>query len=147
MNLLETMAEMENGEPFYMVGKRPLDFASGGSLEKASPVARHEHFVHVNGVDNAGFGPNGIFREDPSKLGKYRLTSEYGLKRYEAGLLEHIIKQWDAKNEAIDHVVEELGLQEDVPPTFYKEYSLGANNCQDFVRDVDYRYNLAKRGL
>lgn len=70
-NLLEMIAPYaSNGSgDSYVVKKRPLNFQSGEAAHKASPVLRHEHFVHKNGVKNFGFGENGVFMEAPSDLG------------------------------------------------------------------------------
>ncbi len=141
MGLLDLFDDDEN--PFYIVGQRALNSAGGGSAYKASPGIGHEHFIRNDRAENFGFGPTGIFAEQPSALEEYELTPKYGAKRYDAALLEQILRQWPEKNAAIEQVVEDMGLQEYVFPHMYQEYSLPLNNCKDFVRDFDYRYRLA----
>lgn len=66
------------------------------------------------------------------------------MKQYDAGMLDALLKKWHEKNDAIEEVVEALDLQEEAPPNYYRDYSLGLNDCQSFIRDFDYRYNLDK---
>jgi hypothetical protein len=145
MNLLETMAEMENGEPFYMVGKRPLHSTGGEKLNKWSPGARHEHFVHSDGVNNFGFAGDGEFSESPSVLGEYSLTDKYGAKRYKASILELAKQNWHANHDAIDDMVERLGMQEELPPSLYRNYNPVANNCQHYVQWITDEYDRLAR--
>ena len=134
----------DDEKPSYMIGQRALNSAGGGAAYKVSPGIGHEHFIHSDGVGNFGFGPAGIFTEQPSALAGYELTPKYGTKRYDAALLEQLLKQWPEKNAAIEQIVEDMGLQEYVFPHMYQDYSLPMNNCKDFVRDFDYRYRLAR---
>ena len=145
--LLGLMTHMENEAPFYMVGQRALHSAGGDMAYEGSPSIGHEHFVRNGGSGNFGFTNTGVFSEPLSELEGYVPTSKYGLKKYDAGLLDLAHENWQAKNDAIDQIAEDMGLFEDgMPTTTYKDYSMLLNNCKDFVRWHDEEYDRLVRG-
>lgn len=143
--ILGLLTQEEGEEPFYMAGKRPLHSPGGEKLNKWSPGARHEHFIHSDGVNNFGFAGDGEFSDPPSTLGEYSKTDKYGTKRYNANLLELARQNWHANHEAIDEVLESLGMQEEVPPSLYRDYNPVANNCQHYVQWLTDEYDRLTR--
>ena len=143
--LLGMVSHMDGERPYYLVGKRPLNSKGGDKLNKWSPGARHEHFVRNDGVGNFGFAGNGEFVESPSALSEYELTEKYGAKRYDAELLELARQNWHANHEAIEDVVNSLGMQEEVPFEFYSGYNPVANNCQHYVQWLTNEYDRLDR--
>lgn len=142
------VSEEEAGKPEYMVGRRPLDlpFGAGQALYNLHPGISHEHFIRNDGRKNFGFGKEGEFTEQPSVLGKYDVAQKYGTKRYDAATLEQARQNWHAKNDAMDQIADEMGLwDEGMPRSVYGEYSLGLNNCQDYVRWIIDEYERVKR--
>jgi hypothetical protein len=144
--LLEMLANWDTQKPFYIVGQRPLDYEYGNKKHNTSESIGHEHFIRNDGV-NFGFAGNGEFVEPSSMLDIYELTPKYGLKMYDADLLEKARQNWNNRNDEMSRVIEELDLQEYDPNRLYNEYALDLNNCKGYVKWLDGEYDRLKNGI
>lgn len=134
------MIFFDDEKPSYLVGQRALDSAGGGSAFRFSPGIGHEHFIRSDGAGNFGFGPAGVFTEQPSALAGYELTPKYGAKRYDAALLEMARQSWYANHDDIDEVAGNMGLWDEGMPNMHRDYNLIANNCKHYVQWLDAEY-------
>jgi hypothetical protein len=144
--MLGLLEQGDDVKPYYVVGRRPLDIYNiGEALRKGSPSLVHEQFILNNGLGNFGFTTFGEFFEPPSDLAGYKPTSKYGLKRYDANLLEQARQNWHAMHDKVDDVADEMELWDEDMPNIHREYSFLGNNCQDYVRWLNNEYDrLAK---
>lgn len=138
--ILGLLTQEEGEEPFYMVGQRPLDWSIGRPSYGGSPSIGHEHFIRKDGI-NFGFTSTGEFSEMPSALEEYELTPKYGMKRYDADLLEKARQNWHSMHDAVDDVADEMGLWDEGMPDIHRKYSALGNNCKDYVRWLDNEYD------
>ena len=141
--LLEMLGQWETEKPFYVAAQRALDYDYGDKKYDTSESIGHEHFIRNDGV-NFGFAGNGEFVEPLFMLDGYELTPKYGLKMYDADLLELARKNWHDRNDEMDKVVDDLSLQEHVPARLYSEYAFDLNNCKDYVQWMDAEYDRLK---
>lgn len=146
-SLLEKMKQYEDGKPFYMAGQRPLNSSKGEESFAASPKIGHHHFILNDGKGNFGFTDTGYFVEPPEALYEYEPTKKYGMKRYEANLLDLALKNWSANHDAVDEVADNMDLWEEGMSDRHRDYHPIANNCQHFVSWLDKEHDrLAANG-
>ena len=152
-------------EPYYMVGRRPLDFWGGQTIYNDAGGlfdrgwnhdlrTEHQQFIRSDGV-NFGFGPEGIFSENQESLKAYTYDSP-GLagKKLRADLIDEARDIFEKQREEIQRVLNKVNYRfsttwekaEDLPRY---QYNIIGNNCQDYVGEImEIAQKLArKRGI
>lgn len=149
-------------EPYYIVGRRPLDF-KGSHIPYNDPGGwadrgwdhdlrwEHQHFIKSDG-SNFGFGPNGVFSESQGKLGSYAYDIPgIGGKKIRADLIDEARAIHEKQKEEIQEALNKANYQTDTScqnadelPRY--QYNLIGNNCQDYAGEImEIAQKLARR--